>query len=119
LRSGTFVIQKSQYTMRQQTKELSAIEITSFLLQAEFSIQDFIEVNVPIDAWLKEQPGFISRHIAQETDGRISDVLLWGSVKQGTQAMHRLMDVFRDSPIHSMIDQGTVSWNVMPVRHQI
>jgi hypothetical protein len=46
-------------------------------------------------------------------------MLMWDSVKNGTAAMHRLMQELRDSPVHGMIDQSTVSWNISDVEHSI
>jgi len=31
--------------------------------------------------------------------------------------MHQLMDELRDSVVHDMIDQSTVSWNIAAVEH--
>jgi len=104
--------------MKTENKEISAIEVTSFKLN-NHTMDDFIAINKPIDAWLKQQPGFRSRHIAQQRDGRIQDILLWDSVQEGSDSMHRLMDEFNDSPIHDMIDQSTVLWNIWPVWHEI
>jgi hypothetical protein len=104
--------------MKTDNKEISAIEVTSFKLNG-YTMTDFIAINRPIDIWLKQQTGFRSRYIAQQKDGRIQDILFWDSVQHGSEAMHNLMDVFSDSPIHSMIDQGTVLWNIWPVWHEI
>jgi len=98
---------------------VSAIEITSFCLSDGFTLNDFIAINTVIDPWLKKQPGFLSRHIAAENDGRIVDVLFWKDVEAGTESMHRLMKEFSDSPIHTMIDQQTVHWSITPVYHQL
>jgi hypothetical protein len=68
--------------------------------------------------WLARQPGFQSCTMAQQKDGAIIDMLIWNSVAQGAASMHRLMDKMRDSPVHSMIDQGTVSWTIASVRHR-
>ncbi|MGB7196595.1 MAG: hypothetical protein WBD81_24335 [Collimonas pratensis] len=95
-----------------------AIEITTFKL-AGYSCADFIAANADVDAWLKRQPGFRSRHVAEREDGTIVDMLLWDTVAHGTDAMQRLMDELADSPVHAMIDQDTVSWSVTPVRHRM
>ena len=95
-----------------------AIEITTFKL-AGHSCADFIAANADVDAWLKRQPGFRSRHLAEREDGTIVDMLLWDTVAHGTDAMQRLMDELADSPVHAMIDQDTVSWSVTPVRHRM
>jgi hypothetical protein len=94
-----------------------AMEITTFKLVKGRSGDDFIAANADIDAWLKRQPGFRSRRIVEKDDGTIVDLLLWNSAAEAEASMHRLMDELRDSPVHSMIDQRTVSWNVWPVRH--
>lgn len=97
---------------------MSAIEITSFKLRG-CSAAQFIEVNAELDVWLRRQPGFRSRTIAQRADGVILDVLVWDCVEQGEASAARLMDEQRDSVVHSLIDMRTVSWTVSPVLHAI
>jgi hypothetical protein len=99
-------------------KKSEAVEITTFKLKAYTSDQ-FIAANQEIDAFLKRQPGFISRRIFQKTDRTIVDMLIWDSVKNGTEAMHRLMNELSDSIVHDMIDQSTVEWNINQVEHHI
>ena len=41
------------------------IEITTFKLVVGRTIEDFVAANVDINAWLKRQPGFKSRRIAE------------------------------------------------------
>jgi hypothetical protein len=94
-----------------------AIEITTFKLVKGHSAEDFVAANAGIDEWLKRQPGFQSRRIAVRDDATVVDMLLWASVAEAEDAMSRLMDELHDSPVHAMIDQRTVSWNVSPVRH--
>lgn len=95
-----------------------AIEITTFQLNG-CDCKEFIAANAELDVWLARQPGFRSRTMAEQKDGTIIDMLFWDSVAQGTASMHRLMDEQRDSPVHAMIDQGTVSWSIAPVRHVV
>lgn len=95
-----------------------AIEITTFQLNGS-TCQEFIAANAELDVWLARQPGFQSRTMAEQKDGTIVDMLVWDSVAQGTASMHRLMDELRDSPVHGMIDQDTVSWSIAPVRHRV
>jgi hypothetical protein len=99
-----------------EKKMHEAIEITTFKL-AGHSCAEFIVANADVDAWLKRQPGFQSRRLAEREDGTIVDMLIWDTAAHGTDAMHRLMDELADSPVHEMIDQDTVSWTVAPVRH--
>jgi len=96
---------------------IEAVEITTFKLVRGCSGDKFIAANAEIDAWLKRQSGFRSRRILERDDGTIVDMLLWDSAAESEASMHRLMDELRDSPVHKMIDQRTVSWSVLPVRH--
>ena len=95
-----------------------ALEITTFKLTG-CTCEEFISANRELDTWLKRQPGFRSRRMAEQDDGSIVDMLIWDTVANGTASMHRLMDEMRDSPVHGMIEQRSVSWNIMPVQHQI
>lgn len=95
-----------------------AIEIVTFRLVHGASFADFIEANREVDAWLKLQPGFRSRRIAEERNSCVIDVLLWGSEAAARTAMHKLMDELADSPVHALIDHASVSWTVAEIRHK-
>jgi antibiotic biosynthesis monooxygenase (ABM) superfamily enzyme len=101
------------------TTQPGGLEMTTFKLTKGNTYKDFITANADVDQWLQKQPGFRSRHIAQRPDGTIMDALIWESEADGTNAMHRLMSELADSPVHDAIDQGTVSWNIYPVYHQL
>ena len=96
-----------------------AVEITTFKLTRGKTRSDFIAGNVDVDAWLRQQPGFQSRSIAQRADGTIVDTLFWGSVAQAESAMQRLMEELADSPVHGLIDQRTVNWTVAEIFHYV
>jgi hypothetical protein len=93
-----------------------AIELTTFKLRG-FTTKQFIEANAAIDAFLKRQKGFRSRTIFELKKDVVYDMLVWDSEEDGTNAMHKLMIELSDSPVHDMIDQSTVSWNIAPVEH--
>lgn len=93
-----------------------AIELTTFKLKG-FTTKQFIEANTEIDAFLKRQKGFCSRTIFELKKDVVYDMLVWDSVEEGTNAMHKLMSELSDSPVHDMIDQSSVSWNIAPVEH--
>jgi hypothetical protein len=95
---------------------MSAIEITTFTLR-DCSAAQFIAANADLDVWLRRQPGFRSRSIAERADGVILDVLVWDSAAQAEASTARLMDELRDSPAHALIDQRSVAWSVAPVLH--
>ena len=94
---------------------LDAVEVTTFRLDG-CTLDEFVEANAKVDDWLRRQPGFRSRRIAERSDGEIVDVLVWDSVEAGEEAASRLMRELAHAAVHSMIDQTSVSWSVLPVR---
>ena len=94
---------------------LDAVEVTTFRLNGCACAQ-FISSNAEVDAWPLRQPGFRSRRIVERDDGEIVDVLVRDSVEAGETGASHLMRELVDSIIHSMIDQSSVSWSVLPVR---
>ena len=95
-----------------------AVEITTFKLDGQ-SCKGFIAANDDVDEWLKRQPGFRSRRIAERDDGTIVDMLIWDSAEDGLRAASGIMTEMGHSPVHGMIDQSTVDWTVAPVRHRL
>ncbi len=101
--------------VRTDAPALDAVEITTFRLNGCTCAQ-FVSANAEVDAWLRRQPGFRSRRIAERADGEIVDVLVWESVEAGEEGASRLMRELAGSIVHSMINQSSVSWSVLPVR---
>jgi hypothetical protein len=96
-----------------------AMEITTFCLARGVTMQDFIAANADVDAWLKQQPGFILRRICQGADGRVTDMLLWESVKDGERSALGIVTELAHSPVHAAIDQSSVRWTITPCRHRL
>ena len=93
-----------------------AIEIITFKLAKGLTAKDFVAANADIDDWLKVQPGFQSRRIAELEDGSIIDVLIWDSAANGKDAAQRIMAETARSPVHAAIDQRSVLWPIAEVR---
>ena len=104
--------------MKSRKSKTEGIEITTFKIKG-CTLVEFIKANASIDEWLKKQSGFKSRRIAEKEDGTVVDMLIWDSVEEGTDAMNRIIAETSDSKVHSLINQGTVSWNMYPVHHTI
>jgi hypothetical protein len=96
-----------------------AVEITTFRLAKGLKMRDFIDANRDIDAWLMDQPGFVSRRICQRDDGTIADMLIWTSAAAGRKAAAGVVTEMAGSPVHAAIDQSTVDWSVSPVHHAL
>lgn len=95
---------------------MDAVEVTTFRLTG-CTLAEFIDANVEVDDWLRRQPGFRSRRIAERDDGEIVDVLVWDDVLAGEAAAGRLMRELAQARVHALIDQRSVAWSVLPVRH--
>ena len=96
-----------------------AVEITTFRLAKGVTMQGFITANEDIDAWLRKQPGFVSRRICQRDDGYVLDMLIWTSAAAGRKAAAGVVTEMAQSPVHAAIDQSTVDWSVSTVRHAL
>ena len=97
----------------------SAVEITTFRLTRGLTLDAFIAANADIDPWLQVQPGFISRHICAREDGVVVDMLLWDSVEAGHRAARGVTTEMAASPVHTAIDQSTVTWTIAEARHVV
>ena len=104
--------------MKSGKTKTEGIEITTFKIKG-CTFAEFIKANASIDEWLKKQPGFQSRRMAKKEDGTVVDMLIWDSVEEGTDAANRIIAETSDSKVHSLINQGTVVWNMYPVYHTI
>jgi hypothetical protein len=104
--------------MKNGKGKIEGIEITTFKIKG-CTLAEFIKANASINKWLQKQSGFQSRRIAEKDDGTVVDMLIWDSVEEGTDAMNRIIAETSDSKVHSLIDQGTVSWNMYPVHHTV
>lgn len=100
-------------------KVIEALETTTFQLVEGRTLSDFIAANADVDAWLLRQEGFKSRRIAQGAGGVVVDMLIWTTADAARRATRRLMSELRDSPVHAVIDQGTVRWQVSTVAHTL
>jgi hypothetical protein len=45
-------------------------------------------------------------------------MLIWDTAANGSDAAGRIISETRDSPVHAMIDHGTVVWQIAEVRQQ-
>ncbi|MCE9576570.1 MAG: hypothetical protein K8W52_25705 [Deltaproteobacteria bacterium] len=96
-----------------------ALEITTFKLLKGLTRADFIAANADIDDYLRRQPGFRWRRIAEDKDGTIIDIVAWASAADGRRSATGIMTEMAESPVHATIDQGTVEFRLVPVRHHV
>jgi len=96
-------------------QSLPAMEINIFQLIEGVSLDEFLRANRCVDVWLRRQPGFRSRQIAQQSDGTLIDVLIWEHAEAGIEAMHRLHEELGDAFVHRLVDPRSARWTLADV----
>jgi heme-degrading monooxygenase HmoA len=79
------------------------IELVTFRLQ-KGDTQGFLDANASINDWLKRQPGFVSRHLAERDDGTYLDIVFWQTHADALAASTKIMEEMAQSEAMTMID---------------
>ena len=79
------------------------LELVTFRL-AKGSGQQFVDANAAINDWLKRQPGFVSRHLAERDDGSFVDIVFWQTHEAALAASAKMVDEMAQSEAMTMID---------------
>lgn len=79
------------------------IELVTFRLQ-KGDTEGFVDANAAINDWLKRQPGFVSRHLAERDDGTYLDIVFWQSHADALAASTKMMEEMAQSEAMTMID---------------
>jgi heme-degrading monooxygenase HmoA len=79
------------------------IELVTFRLQ-KGDTQNFVDANAAINDWLKRQPGFVSRHLAERDDGSYVDIVFWQTHADALAASTKMMEEMAQSEAMTMID---------------
>ncbi len=101
-------------TMRSNSDPQVA-EVTSFRMKPGITAKDAAEAGRDIDAWLRGQPGFVSRLMVGSADGTITDIVVWETERDGRASSERLMAETGSSRFHALVDGGSVDWSFAEV----
>ena len=96
-----------------------ALEMTTFRLMPGLTAADFVAANADIDGYLRRRPGFRWRRITEADDGTITDIVAWDSAADARHSAAGITTEMAGSPVHATIDQDTVDFRIVGVRHQI
>ncbi len=91
------------------------LEVTVLRPSAGLTTADFVAANDDINQYLKRQPGFLWRRIAESADGRIIDVVAYDSVAHARSGAAGITQEMSSSPVHDTIDHSTVDWQITKV----
>jgi heme-degrading monooxygenase HmoA len=79
------------------------VELVRFRL-AKGDTEGFVAANAAINDWLKQQQGFVSRHLAEREDGSYLDIIFWQSHADALAASTKMMEEVGRSEAMTMID---------------
>lgn len=95
------------------------LEFTTLRPAAGLSTADFVTANADIDAYLKRQPGFRWRRIAEAGDGTIIDIVAYDSMEHARAGASGISGEMASSPVHATIDRSSVDWKLTAVLHGV
>lgn len=85
----------------------TTVEMVNFKLVEKYSESDFLRANKTVEAWVKQQPGFISRHLCLGGDGIWTDIVVWATSASAKAAADQFVQVLADSDFMRAIDFQT------------
>ncbi|HEX8121914.1 MAG TPA: hypothetical protein VF549_11685 [Solirubrobacteraceae bacterium] len=84
------------------------LELVLFNLQPGASREQLLATVDAVTAWIAEQPGFVSRSLAEDRDaGRWIDVVWWRSMDEAQAAAQRAMTSESCAPMFALIDMDS------------
>lgn len=91
------------------------LELVTFRL-VRGSGQQFVDANTAVSDWLKRQPGFVSRHLAERDDGSFLDIVFWQSHEAALAASAKMMEEMAQDEAMTMIDPMGLEMNHATIR---
>jgi hypothetical protein len=96
----------------------ATLELVTFRL-ARGTSQQFIDANASINDWLKRQPGFVSRHLAERDDRSFVDIVFWESHAAALAASGKMMEEMGQSVAMTMIDPMGLEMSHASIRFSV
>lgn len=96
-----------------------ALEVTILRPAPGMTAVDFVAANADIDDYLRRQPGFLWRRIAETDDGTVIDIVAYESKALAMAEAGGISGEMAGSPVHGSIDHSTVEWRVADVLHTV
>jgi hypothetical protein len=85
------------------------LELVVFRLNEGVSRDQFLATNDAVSAWIREQPGFLSRDLSYDADGdRWIDIIRWASLENATTAAERSTSSPSCLPMFALIDMDSL-----------
>ncbi len=96
----------------------ATLELVTFRL-ARGSGRDFIDANAMVNDWLRRQPGFVARHLAERDDGSFIDIVFWQDRDAALAASGKMMEEMAQSEAMTMIDPMGLEMSHAAIRFSV
>lgn len=90
------------------------VELVSFKTKAGVAPEQVISAAEEVNLFLKNQHGFISRHLGQTEDGTWHDILFWRSREHLMAAMNKVASSPHCATFFGLIDEANSSMALFP-----
>lgn len=84
------------------------VEIVCFKLVSGASRDEFLAENQQVEAWVKQQTGFLSRQLCLSEEGIWTDIVVWDSAQNAKVAADQFVKELSTSTFMRMIDFSSV-----------
>jgi hypothetical protein len=91
------------------------LEVVLFRLKAGIADATFLQAAAVVQAWVAQQPGFVSRELLKTPDGGWLDTIRWTSLELAEAASAKIMNEDHCQPFLAMIEEtGMQMWHFEP-----
>lgn len=97
----------------------TVMELVTFKVKASATSAQFAATGAPVNAWVRVQPGFLSRALSQGDDGTWFDVVFWESAATAKAAAQKFMVDLAQSDFMALIDPESVKMTHAQVESQV
>jgi hypothetical protein len=92
------------------------VEVVLFRLKAGVEDETFLREAAVVQAWIEQQPGFISRELLKAPNDQWLDTVRWASLETAERAAAIIMNEDHCMPFMSMIDEASIQmWHFEPM----
>ena len=90
------------------------IELVRFRVQAGVGPEAVLKAAVEVNAFLRQQEGFVQRHLGQSEDGTWHDIVVWRSREDVERAMPRAAGSPHCTRFFGMMERGDDTMALFP-----
>lgn len=97
----------------------STIEMVTFKPKAGITAQQLIDTGPAMEAFLREQPGFIYRSLSTDDDGLWHDIIYWQTQENATAAGEQFMNHSAGQALMALIEMSSTKMRHMQAKCEV